>query len=126
MPAHGSPLVLLVEDDRDTREMYGTFLSYSGVRVAEAADGVRGLERAHEQRPDVVVTDIAMPVMDGLEFSRKLRAEVQTRDVPIIAVTGQGVSAKAREAGCNLVLDKPCTPDMLLHAIKDVLGRRSS
>jgi twitching motility two-component system response regulator PilH len=122
--AEAPPLVLLVEDDRDTREMYSEFLSYSGMRVAEAPSGRRALERAREQCPDVVVTDIAMPGMDGLELSRRLRSAAPTRDVPIIAVSGNA-SERAREAGADIVLEKPCTPDELLHVIEDVLDRRS-
>jgi CheY-like chemotaxis protein len=112
--------VLLVEDDRDTRQMYSEFLSYSGLEVTEAPTGYRALERAREHRPDVVVTDIAMPGMDGLELSRTLRREDATSDVPIIAVSGNA-SERAREAGCNVVLEKPCAPDRLLHVIEDVL-----
>jgi two-component system cell cycle response regulator DivK len=115
--------VLLVEDDRDTREMYYEYLSYSGMVVTEAATGRRALERVAEHRPDVVVTDIAMPEMDGLELSRRLRADNATRDVPIIAVSGQA-SERAREAGADVVLEKPCEPDKLLHVIEDVLKER--
>jgi CheY-like chemotaxis protein len=122
-PAEISPHVLLVEDDRDTREMYSEYLSYSGLTVTEAATGRRALERARERCPDVVVTDIAMPEMDGLELSRRLRSSVPTRDVPIIAVSGQA-SDRAREAGADVVLDKPLAPDALLHAIEDVLKTR--
>jgi two-component system, cell cycle response regulator DivK len=122
MHSKEAPLVLLVEDDRDTREMYSEYLSYSGLRVAEAPSGFRALDCVREQTPDVVVTDIAMPGMDGLELSRRLRAEPPMRDVPIIAVSGHP-TPRARDAGCNLMLEKPCTPDELLHAIEDVLGR---
>jgi CheY-like chemotaxis protein len=115
--------VLLVEDDRDTREMYFEYLSYSGMVVTEAATGRRALERVAEHRPDVVVTDIAMPEMDGLELSRRLRAAADTRDVPIIAVSGQA-SERAREAGANVVLEKPCEPDTLLHVIEDVVKNK--
>jgi CheY-like chemotaxis protein len=115
--------VLLVEDDPDTREMYSEYLSYSGLTVTEAATGRRALERAQQERPDVVVTDIAMPEMDGLELSRRLRAHAPTHDVPIIAVSGQA-SDRAREAGADVVLDKPCEPDRLLHVIEDVLKTR--
>jgi two-component system, cell cycle response regulator DivK len=115
--------VLLVEDDRDTREMYFEYLSYSGMIVTEAATGRGALERVAEHCPDIIVTDIAMPEMDGLELSRRLRAEVITRDVPIIAVSGQA-SDRAREAGADVVLDKPCGPDKLLHVIEDVLKTR--
>jgi CheY-like chemotaxis protein len=122
-PLSRGPLVLLVEDDQDTREMYSEYLSYSGLRVTEAPTGFRALERAREQRPDVVVTDIAMPGMDGLELSRRLRAEPPMRDVPIIAVSGHPTD-RARDAGCNVMLEKPCTPDELLHAIEEVLNRK--
>ena len=119
------PLVLLVEDDRDTREMYSEFLSHSGLRVAEAPSGRRALERAGEQCPDVVVTDIAMPGMDGLELSRRLRTSPPTHDVPIIAVSGNP-SERAREAGVDVVLTKPCAPDYLLHVIEGVLDKPRS
>ena len=114
------PHVLLVEDDRDTREMYSEYLSYSGLTVTEAATGRRALEKVKAQLPDVVVTDIAMPEMDGLELSRRLRADPPTRDVPIIAVSGQATE-RAREAGADVVLHKPCEPDMLLNVIEGVL-----
>jgi CheY-like chemotaxis protein len=114
-----------VEDDRDTREMYSEYLSHSGLLVAEAPSGRRALERAREQCPDVVVTDIAMPGMDGLELSRQLRLSPPTRDVPIIAVSGNA-SERAREAGADVVLEKPCSPDYLLHVIEDVLERPRS
>ena len=119
-----APRVLLVEDDCDTREMYSFYLSYSGLHVTEARTGRRALERAREECPDVVVTDIAMPEMDGLELSRRLRAEEPTHDVPIIAVSGQA-SDRARQAGADVVLEKPCDPDRLLHAIEDVLKNRN-
>src|SRR5688500_14024539 len=122
-PDDHHPHILIVEDDRDTREMYSEYLSYSGMTVTQAATGRRGLEQAREHRPDVVVTDIAMPEMDGLEMSRRLRSLAPTRDVPIIAVSGQA-SERAREAGANVVLDKPCEPDRLLHVIEDVLRAR--
>ena len=111
------PHVLLVEDDRDTREMYSEYLSYSGMTVTEAATGRRALESVARQRPDIVVTDIAMPEMDGLELSRRLRQQQETCDLPIIAVSGQ-VSPRAREAGADVVLEK------LLHVIEDVLKGR--
>jgi CheY-like chemotaxis protein len=120
-----SPLVLLVEDDRDTREMYSEFLSHSGLRVTEAPSGRRALETVREQCPDVVVTDIAMPGMDGIELSRRLRSCEPTRDIPIIAVSGNA-SERAREAGANVVLQKPCPPDYLLHVIEGMLDKPRS
>jgi chemosensory pili system protein ChpA (sensor histidine kinase/response regulator) len=101
-------------------------LSYSGMRVTEARTGQSALEEIRQQRPerpDVVVTDIAMPEMDGLELSRRLRSDAAMHDVPIIAVSGQ-VTDKAHQAGADVVLEKPCEPDRLLHVIEDVLKSR--
>jgi CheY-like chemotaxis protein len=119
MSARGAH-VLLVEDDRDTREMYSEYLSYSGMHVTEARTGRRALETLQRERPDVVVTDYAMPEMDGKELSRRLRADETTSDLPIIAVSGQ-LAPNERIPGADIVLEKPCEPDRLLHAIEDVL-----
>jgi twitching motility two-component system response regulator PilH len=119
-PAH----VLLVEDDRDTREMYSEYLSYSGLHVTEARTGRRALESVRCDRPDVVVTDLAMPEMDGRELSRRLRSDRSTSDLPIIAVSGQLAPGEGI-AGADVVLEKPCEPDRLLHVIEDVLQSRN-
>jgi CheY-like chemotaxis protein len=115
--------VLLVEDDRDTREMYSEYLSYSGFQVTEAQTGRRALESVRHRRPDVVVTDLAMPEMDGRELSRRLRSDRETSDLPIIAVSGQ-LAPGERIAGADVTLEKPCEPDRLLHVIEDVLHER--
>ena len=120
MTGDSRPHVLLVEDDRDTREMYAEYLSYSGMRVTEARTGRRALESARAHLPDVVVTDIAMPDMDGYELSQRLRAGRMTHDLPIIAVSGQ-VDANTRVPGADIVLEKPCEPEHLLHEIERVL-----
>jgi CheY-like chemotaxis protein len=114
------PHVLLVEDDRDTREMYSEYLSHSGMRVSAARTGRRALESVRCARPDVVVTDLAMPEMDGRELSRRPRSDRSTSDLPIIAVSGQ-LAPGERIAGADVVLEKPCEPDRLLHVIEDVL-----
>ena len=115
-----SPHVLLVEDDRDTREMYAEYLSHSGMRVSAARTGRRALESLRWSRPDIVVTDLAMPEMDGRELSRRLRSDRTTSDLPIIAVSGQ-LAPGERIPGADVVLEKPCEPDRLLHVIEDVL-----
>jgi CheY-like chemotaxis protein len=116
--------VLLVEDDRDTREMYATYLSYSGLEVTQARTGRCALDVARRRAPDVVVTDIAMPEMDGLELSRRLREDTATHDVPIITVSGQ-VSERVRQSDADVVLEKPCEPDRLLRVIEHVLGHNA-
>jgi adenylate cyclase len=120
MSCDARPHVLLVEDDPDTREMYSHYLNYSGMRVTAAPTGMRALESARVHRPDVVVTDIAMPGMDGYELSQRLRAEQLTQDLPIIAVSGQ-VDATTPVPGANVVLEKPCEPERLVREIQRVL-----
>lgn len=118
------PLVLLVEDDSDTRDLYATFLRFVGYRVRPASNGAAALEAVGDGCPDIVVTDLAMPVMDGFDLTRELRAQPATRSVPIIAVTGHGVPAtprRAMEAGCCCLFTKPFPPDALLDAVRSML-----
>jgi two-component system, cell cycle response regulator DivK len=113
--------VLLVEDYSDAREMYTQFLELSGFEVVEASNGVEALQRAFETNPDVVVMDLSLPVMDGAEATRRLKADSRTAHVPVIALTGYsvaGVLDAARKAGCNACLTKPCLPEDL---VKEVL-----
>lgn len=123
-------VVLLVEDDRDTLDMYASYMTMVGMTVLSAVDGIAALsvlQGSVAPTPDVVVTDLAMPRMDGVDLTRKLREEPSFRDVPIVAVSGQalpGQVMQAREAGCDTVLLKPCLPDALVGTIQDLLGAR--
>src|SRR5687767_14016450 len=109
------PLVLIVEDDLSTREMYCMFLIDSGFRITEAHNGHQALAKAQECRPDVVLTDLAVPGMDGFELCRALRQHDATRAIPILAVTGHSEYLdqpdRFRRAGISQVLTKPCSPD---------------
>jgi two-component system cell cycle response regulator DivK len=125
--SHGesSPSVLLVEDDRDGRRLYADWLSEAGFRVEEAHNGLQALERALDLRPDVIVTDLNIPGIDGFELTRRLRHDERTRDIPVVAVTGYAAYAsdpsRAHRAGCDLVLPKPCAPDELENAIRSLI-----
>ncbi|HOC19108.1 MAG TPA: response regulator [Vicinamibacterales bacterium] len=118
--------VLLVDDDRDTLALYGLILETFGFRVVPAENGRTALEAAAGDPPDIVVTDLAMPVMDGVELCVRLRSDPSTRAIPILAVSGQawnGTDDQARRAGCDEVLLKPCLPDRLVDAVGRLLGR---
>lgn len=118
--------VLPVDDDRDTLALYGLILETFGFRVLPAENGRTALEVAAEDPPDIVVTDLAMPVMDGVELCARLRSDPSTRTIPILAVSGQawnGTDERARSAGCDEVLLKPCLPDRLVEAVGRLLGR---
>jgi len=117
--------VLLVEDDGDGRRLYALWLTEAGFTVKQAHNGLQALERAFESVPDVVVTDLNIPGIDGFELTRRLKLDPRTCEVPVIAVTGyaafQADPARARRAGCDVVLEKPCSPDDLEAAIRNLI-----
>jgi CheY-like chemotaxis protein len=119
------PLVLVVDDFADNREMYSEYLTYSGYDVIEAKNGKEALEAAQAQAPDIIIMDLSLPVMDGWEATRRLKADDRTRRIPVVALTGHalaGHSQGAREAGCDSFLAKPCLPDQLVAEIKRMLA----
>jgi CheY-like chemotaxis protein len=121
------PLVLIVDDNEDSRGIYACHFSMEGCRVAEAAHGFEGLDKAFKMRPDVILMDLLMPNLDGWETIRLLRNRPGTRHIPIIALTGDTEVEDlklARNAGCDVVLTKPCAPDVVLAEIWRLLEAR--
>ena len=112
--AAADPLILIVEDDLSTRLMYREHLAMSGFRIIDAHNGKQALEKAREQHPDAVVTDLAVPGMDGFELCHALQQSADTRTIPIIAVTGHSEYLdepnRFLNAGISHVLLKPCEP----------------
>ena len=123
-----APLVLLVDDFQDNREMYAEFLRFSGLRVEEASNGLEALDKSFALLPDLVVMDLSLPGIDGWEATRRLKADARTKNIPVLALTGHalaGYSEGAREAGCDAFVTKPCLPEELLAEIKRVLDGRA-
>ena len=123
------PLVLVVDDFQDNREMFAEFLSLSGFRVAEASTGREAIDRGFELLPDVILMDLSLPELDGWEATRQLKNDPRTRHIPIVALTGHALadhSREAREAGCDAFLTKPCLPEVLVVEIRRMLDRRPS
>jgi two-component system, cell cycle response regulator DivK len=121
-PSEGGPLVLVVDDFEDNRVMYVEYLQFQGFRVAEAVNGAEALARAQELLPDVVIMDLSLPVMDGWEATRRLKADPRTGHVVVIALTGHAEPAhakRAKEAGCDDFIAKPCLPEDLVKKIRD-------
>jgi two-component system, cell cycle response regulator DivK len=119
------PLVLVVDDFQDNREMYAEYLVFSGFRVIQAANGKEALDQAFENRPDIIIMDLSLPVMDGWEATRRLQADRRTHEIPVVALTGhamQGHSKGAIEAGCDSFVAKPCLPDQLVAEIRKMLS----
>lgn len=126
-PASG-PLILIVDDNDDSRAMYACHFTNEGCRVAEAAQGFQGLDCAFKMHPDVIVMDLRMPALDGWEAIRLLRNRTCTRHIPIIALTGDTDLEHlklAKNAGCDVVLVKPCSPDAVLTQIWRLLAEHS-
>ena len=126
---NSSPLVLVVEDYQDAREMYAAYLQFSGYRVAEATNGIEAIEQATELMPDIILMDLALPKMDGWEATRRLKLDEKTRHIPIVALTGHALAGHAegaRQAGCDSFVTKPCLPDALVAEIKRMLAGRGS
>jgi CheY-like chemotaxis protein len=126
MPPSGGPLVLIVDDHDDTREMCATMLALSGFRTAEATNGVEALALAKTLVPDCILMDLSLPALDGREATRQLKADAQTRRIPVIAVSGHSFGSGvpgASEEGFAAVVTKPSTPEAMLSAIQLALGR---
>lgn len=123
------PLVLVVEDYQDAREMYTAYLQFSGYRVAEAANGIEAIEKTRALMPDIILMDLALPKKDGWEATKELKADELTRHIPIVALTGHalaGHAESARQAGCDSFVTKPCLPDALVAEIQRMLSTRKS
>jgi two-component system, cell cycle response regulator DivK len=121
-----TPLILVVDDYADNREMYSAYLRFQGLDVVEAANGTEALEHAFERSPDLVVMDLSLPGVDGWQATRMLKADARTKNIPVIAVTGHalaGAPERAAEAGCDGFLTKPCLPEDLLREIQRMLDR---
>ena len=120
MDKTNQPLVLVVEDYQDAREMYAAYLQFSGYRVAEASNGLEAVEKARELLPAIILMDLALPKMDGWEATRLLKADERTRNIPIVALTGHALAGHAegaRQAGCDAFVTKPCLPDALVACV---------
>jgi two-component system cell cycle response regulator DivK len=118
------PRVLLVDDYPDAREMYSEYLEFCGFDVVEAGNGMEALQRAADECPDIILMDLSLPVMDGWEATRRLKADKRTASIPVVALTGHalaGISEGARKAGCDAFVTKPCLPEDLVKEIKRVL-----
>lgn len=123
------PKILLVEDNEMNRDMLSRRLARKGFEVVLALDGGQGVEMARSQAPDLILMDISLPVLDGWEATRKVKADDATRAIPVIALTAHAMPAdedRAREAGCDDYDTKPVELDRLLGKIHALLARKAS
>jgi len=121
----GRPLVLIVDGHDDTRELYVIALASFGFEAVAIDDGALAFERAWQAHPDLIVTEISLPQLDGWSLVEDLKRDSRTRDIPIVVLTGHNesrVRERAERDGCAAVLVKPCLPETLADTLREVLG----
>jgi len=116
--------ILVVEDQEDNRQILRDLLASTDYEIVEAENGLEALAAVAKHRPDLILMDIQLPILDGYEATRRIKADPELRSIPIIAVTSYALSgdeAKAREAGCDAYVPKPYSPRQLLAKINEFL-----
>ncbi len=122
-------LILLVEDNEDNQTVYRTILEHVGYEVIEAMDGETGVRLARERKPDLILMDVSIPIMDGWEATRILKGDDTTRAIPIIALTAHALAsdrARAKEVGCDGYLAKPVEPRRVVEEVEKMLGEKAA
>ena len=121
--------ILIIEDQEDNRAILRDLLTGAGFELIEAVDGEEGVKLAQSERPDLILMDIQLPIIDGYEATRQIRATVDLKSIPIIAVTSYALSgdeAKTRAAGCDGYVAKPFSPRQLLAKVREFLPDEKS
>lgn len=119
------PKILLVEDNEMNLDMLSRRLERKGYDVVIAMDGSKGVDLAHEEMPDLILMDMSLPVMDGWEATRRLKADDETQQIPIIALTAHAIAGdreRCMAAGCDEYESKPVKFPRLLGKIEEILG----
>ena len=119
--------ILIIEDYSDTRELLSTLLRNHGYNVVEAEDGIEGILKAGWLYPDLILMDLSLPEMDGIEAAARIHAQAKLSRIPIFVVSAyltEAVERDVREAGCAEVFTKPFEPHALLEKIRTTLGNR--
>jgi two-component system cell cycle response regulator DivK len=115
-----------VEDDEDPRALLAWFLREAGLRVQTANDGIDGIPKAVALKPDLIVMNLGLPALDGLEASRRLKGDERTRRIPVLAMRAPGDERqrmRAAEAGCDGVLVKSCPPEDFMTGVRRLVSR---
>lgn len=117
--------ILVVEDTEDNRQILRDLLVASGYDLVEAVDGAAGVAMAASAQPDLILMDIQLPVLDGYEATRRIKADTALAHIPIVAVTSYALAGdeeKARAAGCDGYIAKPFSPRQLLGKVRELIG----
>ena len=123
---HNPPRILIVDDNETNRDILMARLGPQGYDLKQAADGEEALIAAREHLPDLILMDIQLPIMDGYEATRRIKAMPEFKSIPIIVVTSYALSGdegKARDAGCDAYVTKPYSPRALLAKIREYMPK---
>jgi two-component system, cell cycle response regulator DivK len=124
-----APTILIVEDNEDNRIVYSTMLRHFGFAVDEAENGAEGILKARTGLPDLILMDIAIPLVDGWEAVQRLKKDPVTAGIPIVALTAHAMPAdraRAIEVGCDGYLAKPCEPRAVVEEVKRILESKTA
>lgn len=117
--------ILLVEDDAESRKIFRLILEHHGYSVLEARDGADGIRLAREEGPDLILMDLSIPLIDGLEATRRLKQDAATRSIPVVALTAHVMAEdreQSRRAGCVGHLAKPVDPRQVVDEVRRIVG----
>ena len=122
----GKAIILVVDRDPHIRELESQFLNQAGYSVGFADDGDGALEQARKVRPEIIISEILVPVIDGLTLCRRLKADPQTRDISVVIFSILSAAGRAREAGADAFLLKPLAEHTLVNTVRQILEARSA
>lgn len=124
MKTHAKPVILIAEDFEDARDLYKDYLEFSGFTVETATNGRDAIDLAITLQPDLILMDASMPVLDGWQATRELKANPATTHIPVLALTAHAFDdarQEARSSGCDGFVTKPCLPDDLVEKVRATL-----
>jgi len=124
-PGSHRAIILVVERDPHVRALEAYFLNEAGYGVEFAADGVAALEMAREMKPDIIITEVLVPKLDGLALCRAVRKEAELKDTVVLIFSILAAQSRAREAGADAFLMKPLAEQRLVQTVRELLAKRA-
>jgi two-component system cell cycle response regulator DivK len=125
-PATSGKCVLIVEDNALNMKLFTAMIAAQGCHVLQAEEGLRGLDLAHQQHPDLIIMDVQLPGMSGLEVTHSLKSDPDTQNIPIIVTTAYGYDEEIRDSGCDAFMAKPIAISEFLEMVETLLTRSAS
>ncbi len=124
-PATAGKCVLIVEDNPLNMKLFSAMVAAQGCHVLQAMDGPRGFDLAHQEHPDLIIMDVQLPGMSGLEVTQMLKADADTSDIPIIVTTAYQYDEEVRASGCDGYMSKPIAISEFLELVESLMTRSS-